>query len=354
MDPRIEKAADILVKQSCKVVKGERVIISTDIAAKDLALACYKRCLLAGAIPKIRTSLPGAAFLYYTLAKKPQIMDFPEEEFFEIKRTDCIIYLNAPENTRELSNTAPSLIGLRRKVVKEISDWRVQKTRWVLFNFPSDALAQEADMSLEEYTDFVFKATNIDWAAHAKKYEPLKRILDRGKEVHIVGEDTDIWLDITGRTAINSSGRHNVPDGEVFMGPVETKTEGHIRYTFPAIYGGREVQDVRLEFKKGKVVKATAAKNEQLLKTLIKTDKGACMLGELGVGTNFMIDRFVKQILFDEKIGGTIHLALGMAYKEGGGVNESAIHWDMIKDLRKGGRLEVDGKTIQKDGKFLF
>ncbi|MBU0979528.1 MAG: aminopeptidase [Nanoarchaeota archaeon] len=353
MDQRIAKAAKTLVDYSTKVKKGERVIIYSDVAAKDMALECYRLCLLRGALPKLKFSVSGHGYTYYKYANKDQLSHFPEEEFFEIKRTDAVIYIGAPENTRELTNTDPKKLSLRRKTIKRISDWRVEKTRWVIFHFPTNASAQEADMSLSEFEDFVFKSVDLDWKQLSKRYEKLRAILDKGSEVRITGEDTDITLDITGRKAINSAGSHNMPDGEVFTAPVETKTEGRIRYTFPAIYAGREVDDVILEFKKGKVVKATAAKNEKFLKTLIATDNGSGYLGELGIGTNYNIKTHVKQILFDEKIGGTIHLALGMAYKECGGTNQSAIHWDMIKDLRNGGKVTVDGKVIQKDGKFL-
>ncbi|MFH1408602.1 MAG: aminopeptidase [Nanoarchaeota archaeon] len=354
MDPRIKRSAEILVDYSTKVKKGEKVIISADVAAKDLALECFKLCIQRGALPKIEWSVPGQAYIYYKYASQEQLKNFPQIAFDEIKQTQAVIFIGASQNTRELTNTQPDYIGLRRKTLKPISDWRVQKTKWCIFDYPTQAFAQDADMSLSEFEDFVFKAVDLDWEKHAKQYIRLKEILDKGEKVQIIGDDTDITLGIKGRTSINSNGTYNMPDGEVFMAPVETETEGRIHYTFPAIYGGREVDDVVIEFSKGKVVKATAKKNEDMLKKLIKTDKGASYLGELGIGTNFHIQKFVKQILFDEKIGGTIHLALGMAYKEGGGVNESAIHWDMIKDLRVGGKILVDGKVIQKDGKFVY
>jgi aminopeptidase len=209
-------------------------------------------------------------------------------------------------------------------------------------------------MSLDEFEDFVYNATNIDWKKESKKQDKLKRILDKGKMVRIVGEDTDLSFSIMGRKALKCDGKHNMPDGEVFIAPVENSTNGKIAYSYPAIRLGKEVDGIKLEFKNGKVVKFSARKNESLLRESLNIDSGAKRLGEFGIGVNSGIKKFIKQILFDEKIGGTIHLALGMAYKEGGGRNKSAIHWDMIKDLRKGGSLYIDGKLIQKNGKFVI
>ena len=193
-----------------------------------------------------------------------------------------------------------------------------------------------------------------DWKKESKKQDKLKKVVDKGKTVRIVGENTDISFSIKGRQGLKCDGKHNMPDGEVFVAPVETTIEGHIQYSYPAIKNGVAVPDVYLEFKKGRVTKAKASKNEHFLKQMISTDKGANTLGEFGIGLNFGIKKFIRNILFDEKIGGTIHLALGMAYKEGGGKNESALHWDMIKDLRQGGKLIIDNKVIQKNGKFLI
>jgi aminopeptidase len=242
----------------------------------------------------------------------------------------------------------------RRKVTKPISELILKKDNWVILEYPTNALAQDAEMSLEEYQDFVFDACNIDWSAIEKKQTKLKEVFDKGEEVHILGEDTDLTFSIKGRTANKCYGTRNMPDGEVFLAPVDDSANGHIKYTFPVIYMGKEVDGVKLWFENGKVIKATAEKNEEFLKEMIAMDEGASRLGEFGIGMNYNIQKFTKQILFDEKIGGTIHLALGMAYKEGGGVNESALHWDMIKDLRKGGKIILDGKTVQENGKFTF
>jgi len=353
-DPRITKLADILTGYSVKIKKGSIIKINCGIEAKDLALEIYKRILKKGAYPRLNVDLPGSAYTYFKHASEEQLKNFPELAKIEAEKTDGVISIGTEYNTKELSNISPKKIAMRRKVTYPISKIILSKDNWVICQYPTNSLAQDAEMSLEEYEDFVFSATNVDWKREEQKQKKLKKVLDAGSKVRIVGKDTDISFSIKGRTALLCCGKRNMPDGEVFIAPVENTTEGYIRYTYPAIYGGKEVTDVRLEFKKGKVVSATAAKNQDLLRAMVNTDAGSKYLGEFGIGMSPGIKKFTKQILFDEKINGTIHLALGMAYKEGGGKNDSAVHWDMIKDLRQGGAIYVDGKCIQKDGKFLI
>ncbi|HLC96836.1 MAG TPA: aminopeptidase [Candidatus Nanoarchaeia archaeon] len=354
MDPRIQKLAAQLVHDSIKVKKGSLIEIRGNNEAKDLINEIAKLILLKGAFPVIHADVEGTAYTYYKYASEEQLKAKPKLGLLEAKMFDGYIGIGAPLNTKELTSIDPGKIALRSKVTRMISDITLKKDNWVICEFPTNALAQDAEMSLPEFEDFVYSACLIDWKNQAKIQNRLKKVLDKGKEAHIVGEDTDIYLDIRGRTGQVCLGSRNMPDGEVFLAPVETKTHGYIHYDFPVSAYGKEIDDIRLEFKKGKVVKATASKNQDFLRKMIKVDKGACMLGELGIGTNFGIKRFIKQILFDEKIGGTVHLALGMAYKVGGGKNHSALHWDMIKDLRKGGAVYVDGKCIQRNGKFLI
>jgi aminopeptidase len=224
-----------------------------------------------------------------------------------------------------------------------------------LANYPCEAFAQEAEMSLGEYEDFVFQGVNeVNWEKLAKVQKKIEKLVDKTKTVHIVAPETDLMFSIAGRKAVSDNGECNMPGGEVFTSVVENSTEGFIQYSFPAIYMGREVSNVRLEFKKGKVVKAKADKNEKDLNKILDMDKGARTLGEFGIGNNFKIDRFTKDILYDEKIGGTIHLALGKGYKETLSKNKSALHWDMICDLREGGKLWFDKKLVQKNGKWLI
>jgi aminopeptidase len=354
VDPRVAKAAEILVNYSAKVRKGDYVQIITDPSAQDLALEVYRLIIQNGAYPVMKLSLPGQSYIYYKHASDEQLKKFPDVAFHELKNTDAVIYIGAPSNTKELTNIDPKKISMRQTVLKKYSDYRVENTRWILFDYPTDAYAQDAEMSLEEFRDFAFKATNVDWKKESKKQDKLKAILDKGKSVHIIGKDTDIKFSIAGKKAVKCDGKHNMPDGEVYTEPVKHSVNGHIYYEFPAVHGGREVSGIRLEFKNGKVVKATADKNQDFLIKMLDTDAGSRYIGEFGVGVNYNIDRFIKNTLFDEKIGGTIHLALGRGYKDTGGENVSAIHWDMIKDLRKTGEVYIDGKLIEKNGKFTF
>ena len=353
-EARIIKLAKILTDHSVKIKKGDLIELSFGTEAVPLALECYKNILRKGALPAIHCVPSGFSYAYYKNASDEQLTKTPVIAMIEAKKADGSISIGAPLNTRELTNIDPKKMAMRAKAVRPVSELYLKKNNWVICEYPTNSLAQDADMSLVEFQDFVYKATNIDYKDLSNKQTKLKKILDKGKEVKILAPDTELTFSLAGRQAIKCDGKRNVPDGEVFIAPVENSTEGYITYSFPAIKGGREVDGIRLEFKKGKVVKATATKNEEYLKQMINIDKGAKFLGEFGVGMNYNITKFVKQILFDEKIGGTIHLALGMAYKEGGGKNESALHWDMIKDLRDGGCVYVDGKCIQRNGKFTF
>ena len=354
-DPRVKKLARILVHHSLGVKKNDTVLIaSSSELAKPLVLEVYREVMEAGGIPSTSIAFEETANIFYSLASKDQVANFPKTKLYEAKNTDCFVNIRASVNKKSLSNIDPTVISARSKVLRPISEEIVNNKRWILCNYPTNSLAQEADMSLGEYEDFLYNATNIDWNKVKQKEMKLKKALDKASEVRIVGRDTDLKLSIKGRKAIPCYGERNMPDGEVFLSPVEDSAEGHIYYEMPAIYQGREVLGIRLKFRGGKVVDASADKNEKFLITMLDTDKGARYLGELGVGVNYGIQKFTKDILFDEKIGGTVHLAVGRSYEEAGGKNISAVHWDMIKDLRTGGALYLDGKAIQKNGRFLI
>lgn len=354
MDERIKKVADILVNYSTKVKAKEKVVINADREATELALECYKLCLMKGAYPKIEMSVPGMTYIYYKYANKDQLEKFPNIVLEELKETKVVIYLGASENTKELSGIDSNKVAARRKVLRPIQEYRVNNTRWCIFDYPTNALAQDAEMSLTEFEDFVYGSTIKDWAKEKKKMEKLQKLCDKTDKVRIVGKETELTFSIKGRHAVIGDGSCNMPDGEVFTSVVEGTTNGKIYYEFPAIYGGREVEEVRLTFKNGIVVDATAKKNQEYLLKMLDMDPGARIIGEFGIGQNYGITKFVKQILFDEKIGGTIHLALGSAYKECRGKNESALHWDMIKELRVDGAVYFDGKLVMKNGKWLI
>ncbi|MFC1741845.1 aminopeptidase [Nanoarchaeota archaeon] len=359
VDERIKKMASILVEHSTKVRKGDKVVINGDVIGEPLIKEVYQLCLKKGAYPSVHAHLQGMSQMYYKHTSPEQLRKFPDVALFESKRSDVFIGIWGTSNTRELSNIDPKKIAIRSKTVNPISKVRMTK-RWVCCDFPTNALAMEAEMSLAEYTDWFYNACNIDYNALHRKYEKLKKIVDKGKEARIIGKNTDLTMSIKNMNALNIQGDKNIPDGEVFTAPEKYSTEGHIEFSYPAIRGGNEVDGIYLEFKKGKVVKATATKNEKFLKSMLKTDQGSSYLGELGIGVNFNITRYTKNLLFDEKIGGTIHLALGMAYpecckKNPKQQNKSALHWDIVKDLRPvggGGELRIDGKVVQKNGRF--
>jgi len=354
-DPRVKKLALILVNHSLGVKKGDKVLItSSSELAKPLVLEVYREVLKKGGEPLLNIGFEETAEIYYKNATDAQLKSFPKIAAYRAKNIDCVVNIRASVNKKALSNVDPSRLAMRSKVMSPISNIIVNTKRWILCNYPTNALAQEADMSLEEYEKFLYGATNIDWMKVKKAELKLQKVLDKASVVHIQGLDTDLTLGIKGRKSIPCYGNYNMPDGEVFMSPIENSAEGFIYYEMPAIYQGREVTGIRLRFKAGKVVEASADKNEEFLITMLDTDKGARYLGELGVGFNYGIKNCSKDILFDEKIGGTVHLAVGRSYEEAGGKNKSAIHWDMIKDLRKKSSLSLDGKAIQKNGKFLF
>ena len=351
----IVKIAKILVEHSARVKKGDYVQIVSDIPARDLILEVYKQCIQKGAYPTLKLGFEGLGYLYYKNASQEQLKHFPMLAYNEAKKTDAIIHIDAPENRYELSSLSSKSVVLRGRVTKKISDERVKK-KWVGFDYPVKDLAKDAGMSLPEYRKFVFNACYQDWDKLKAFMNKVKKVIDNGKKVRIISKGTDLTFGIKGRPAAIGDGKHNMPDGEVWTAPEEKTTEGHIAFTYPREFMGRMIEGIKLEFKKGKVVKAHSKTNQKLLNEMLNIDEGARRLGELGVGCNFKIQKFTNNLLFDEKIGGTIHLALGRAYKENNGKNESALHADIVLELRPShggnGEVWVDDKLLIKDGKF--
>ena len=355
-DPRITKQAEILIDYSINLKKGENVLISADLVARPLVAELYRKLISRGA-GEVRLNFSDYEFVesFFKYATDEQIDHFPTVSMEEMKKMDCYIGIKSSSNMRGLTGVKAEKIARRSKITRKIVDFRVENTKWVLSEFPTNAQAQEADMSLTGYEEFVFNAiNNVNWNKKFKEQESLRKKIEATKIVRIKAADTDLTLDISGRKAENAGGKHNMPDGEVFTSANEGKVNGYITYSFPALYMGREFHNVRLEFRDGKVVKATAEKGEEDLNKILDMDSGARYVGELGIGNNFEIKRFVKNILFDEKIGGTIHIALGKGYKKTLSKNVSALHWDMIKDLRVGGELYFDEKLVQKNGRWLI
>jgi aminopeptidase len=301
---------------------------------------------------------------YYDLASDEQLDFISPVARWAAEESDVRIVLMSDTNTRALSNADPKKQARAQKARRPIMEASMRRAasgehRWSLTLFPTAAYASEAGMSLARFEDFFYKACLVDdpepvtaWPRQSDQVKRLTEWIQGREEIHITGPGTDIKLDVSGRTFIPCYGEHNMPDGEFFTGPHEDATEGEVTFSFPASYGGREVSGVKFRFSEGRVVDASAEMGEDFLVEMLDTDAGARVLGELGIGTNYGIATGTKEILLDEKIGGTIHMAVGAAYPESGGTNESAIHWDMVCDLRKGGRIEVDGVEFQRDGRF--
>jgi len=350
MDPRISEHARIIVEHSTRIKAGDKVVIQIGDYGRELATEVYKEAAKRGASPLITMVPTEALRSYYEVTPEEYLHTFPGHYYELVKASDVIIHILSEENTRYLSNIDPKRISGRSLATKRIADERLRK-RWCVTQFPTPAQAQEAEMSLREYEDFVYSAVLRDWKKEAEEMNRLRQIMNKTGTVQILGDKTDLTMAIRGRTAVISDGTHNLPGGEVFTAPLEGSVDGEILFDLPAIRYGKEVQGIRLKFAKGEIIDYSATKNEDLLGAMINTDEGSRRLGELGIGTNRGINRFTKNILFDEKMAGTIHLAIGNAYKECGGTNESAIHWDMIKTMKQG-KILLDGEPIQENGKF--
>lgn len=366
-DQRLDRLAEVLVNYSVGVKKNDVILIRGPSLAEPLIVAIYREVLRAGGHPVLRVRLPETEEMLFKHGNEKQLAFIYPGNKADMEQANGMISIMAEENTKAMSNVEPAkqaIISKARQPVLEILLRRsalkdAGQLRWVGTQYPCHASAQDAEMSLGDYADFVFRAGMLHVRNPAESWQKLgiaqQRMcdfLDKAKEIRFVAPGTDLRLGIEGRKWINCEGRNNFPDGEVFTGPIEDATEGEVHYTFPAVFRGQEVYDVRLRFVGGKVVDASAGKGEAFLFEMLDQDKGARILGEIAIGTNYGIKNFTRNTLFDEKIGGTFHAALGAAYPESGGKNKSALHWDMVCDLRRGGRIEVDGKEIGKNGRF--
>jgi len=363
-DLRAQRLAELLVRYSTEVKPGELCSIEGESPAEELIQAIYEEVLRAGANPVVLMSPERAQASFFALASDAQLEHVSPVTRQLVEQADVRIRVLASANPRELSEVDPRRQARRQRANVEVMERMMARSatgelRWTLCQYPTSGYAAEAEMSLSAYEDFLYGACLCDrehpvavWQAQASEVNRLAQWIEGRQEVHIEGPGTDLRLSIAERHFIAADGKRNMPDGEFFTGPVEDSAQGVITFHLPTTYGGREVAGVRLRFEQGLVVDAEAERGEELLHQMLDSDPGARRLGELGIGTNFAIDRGTRSILFDEKIGGTVHLALGRSYPETGGVNESSLHWDMICDLRCGGTLTVDGELLQRDGAF--
>ncbi|HEX5911315.1 MAG TPA: aminopeptidase [Thermoleophilaceae bacterium] len=364
-DQRADALAQILVRYSTKVQKGDVCVIQSTTTAEPLVQAVYEEVLRAGGLPIFNLTTEEAAAALYELASDDQLDWVPPTSRWFAENADVRIVLMADANTRALSQADPKKQARSQRARKPLMDASMKRSaagehRWALTLFPTHAYAAEAGMSLGQYEDFYYRACLCDdpdpvtaWERQSDEVKRLAAWIEGKEEVHISAPGTDITLGIAGRSWVPCAGSHNMPDGEFFTGPVEDSVQGEVSFSFPATYAGREVAGVKLRFEAGKVVEATAERGEEFLNEMLDTDEGARRLGELGIGTNYGIATGTKEILLDEKIGGTVHMAVGASYPETGGVNDSAVHWDMVCDLRQGGVITVDGQELSRDGKFV-
>ena len=363
-DGRVVKLADVLVNYSNEVKKGDWVLVMGNIASEPLIEEVVKQSVRAGAHVNTMLHSETVSAVAAKEANKDQLEWISPFEDMVYTKADVLFSIGGGRNTRSMAGIDPKTHQIRGAARQDLMKTYMQRMankdlRVVITQFPTYSGAQEADMGLREFENFVYQATFADQddpvAAWTKVSDDQQKYVDwlKGKKkVEVRGKYAELTLSIEGRKFENSAGKMNMPSGEVFTSPIEDSCNGWVEFTYPAINYGAEVEGVRLEFKDGKVIKATAEKNEEMLNTILDTDEGARTLGEFAIGTNYGIDRFTKSILYDQKIGGSFHMAVGLGFPELGGKNESAVHWDMICDAREDTEILVDGELLYKDGQF--
>jgi aminopeptidase len=358
MDPRIREHAEIIVNHSVDLEAGDNVVVDAHPVAEDLVVALHEVIGDMGANPVTTSQRTGKRQQRAYLRSSDEEFDTPEHELALIQNTDVYIAIRATDNATQTSDVDPEISAAYQQAQRPILEERLSK-RWCLTQYPAPANAQLAEMSTEGYENFVWDAVNKDWDEQRDHQEHMVEIMDPAEEVRIVsGDTTDVTMSVDGNPTLNDHGEHNLPGGEVFTAPQPDSVEGEVLFDMPLYHQGREITDVYLEFEGGEVVSHSAAKNEEVLTEVLNTDDGARRLGELGIGMNRDIDQFTYNMLFDEKMGDTVHMAVGRAYDdtvgEGNEANDSAVHVDMIVDMSEDSFIEVDGEVVQRDGTFRF
>jgi aminopeptidase len=364
-DRRLESLARVICEYSLRVEPGQLMLIEAPALAEPLVLEIVTRALEMGALPRVRAAAEGTHLAFLSEAAEEQLTTLLPSAMPEMAAIDLRVAIHSAWNTRELSGVDPAKVAAVREARAPLMELYMRRSaakelRWCVTAYPCEGFAQDADMSLAAYEDFVYRAGWLHlpdpvaaWRGFAEKLRAIADRLSGVRRLRVLAEDTDLTVGVAGRAWVPCNGERNFPDGEVFTGPVETETTGDVRFSFPAIFSGREVEDVRLRFDGGRVVRSEAAAGQELLRQMLTIDEGASILGEFAIGTNYGVQGFSKQILFDEKIGGTCHMAVGAGYPETGSTNHSGLHWDMVCDLRSGGEIHADGELIYRDGRFL-
>ena len=367
-DLRVQKFDQILIDHATRVAPGDRVAITATTAAEPLVRALYELILARGGHPHLLLDLPGLEEIFYRIAGEAQLDYLPPFQQIAFQEFEVLIKVRSDLNTRSLSGIDPARLARRGKALAPLLEAQLRRgaensLRWMSTLYPTPAYAMEAEMGYEEYQDFVFRACHADvdtpdpvayWQGVEHEQARIVERIEGHDQVIVRGPHVDLSLSIKGRTFLNASGQHNMPDGEIYTGPVENSANGWVRYTYPAVREGKIVEGIELKFEDGKVIAASASKNQDFLLQMLDTDPGARYLGEFAIGTNFEIDRFTGNTLFDEKIGGSFHMAVGAGYPETGSRNKSAVHWDMICDLQEDSEILVDGELVYRNGQFVF
>ncbi len=362
-----EKYAKVLVDYSVKVQKGELTVIRTDsYLSHHLVKEIYKQVLLKGAYPVVRTGVEGLNEVFIKNASDEQLKYVDPMTELEYEKAKNLISIGAPFNVKNMARSDSKKLAKRSGAMKHLSEKMLKRSsegdlKWVIADFPTQALAQEAKMSLDEYTEFLINSCYLYLDDPVKKWQEIgifqQKIADylnTKSTIRIEGEKTDITFNVKGRIWKSCAGECNFPDGEVYTSPVEDSAEGQIYFDFPQIYRGNEAQKVLLTLKGGKIIDAKAEKGEEFLNSMLDMDEGSRFVGEIAIGTNDMIQDVTGNILFDEKIGGSIHMAAGASYPETGGKNISGLHWDLIKNMKNSGKIYADGVLIYENGKFII
>jgi len=361
-----KKIAKLAVNYAVGVKKDQRVLVTGPVVAQELFQAIYIEVIKAGGHPILIPQIEGIQELLFKHGSEEQLLYLDNIIKTIYKEFDCMINIFGDYNRRKLSLVDPKKVAKvqgspdKQELMKVYMErYAKGELNWVIVPYPCHSFAQEASMDTFSYSEFVQKALLLDkedpvkeWKEIEKKQDEIVEILNKVDKIQVLGEDTDLTLSVKGRKWINCCGHNNLPDGEVFTSPLEDSVNGHIRFTYPGIYSGKEIENIRLEFKDGKVVKATADKAEELLQEIVAIEN-ANILGEFAIGTNYGITKFTKNMLFDEKMGGTMHMAIGAGPPETGSTNQSAIHWDILKDMKApGSKIIADGKAIYEEGQW--
>ncbi|MFB6115980.1 MAG: aminopeptidase [Candidatus Nanosalina sp.] len=364
-DSEVEEFARILVEHSTEIKEGDNVyLIAESLDSLPLFEELRRQIIRKGAFPHehllydSQVGSEGMDYDWMKYASEKQLETVSEAKKKEMQEMDAYIRVGGPDNTQELAGIDSKKISLRKNSTREIFYERDEK-KWVTTRWPTDGLAQSSDMSTQELREYILNAvTNVNWKKLKKRNQKIKKKFDSGSKVRITGKKTDITFSIESRKGVNCYGKRNVPDGEVFYAPVKNTVNGQIKFTFPGISNGNKVKDIELEFENGKVIKYHSETNKNFLENMINTDRGSKYIGEFGIGTNREMGQYIGNSLLDEKIFGTVHLALGRAYKrsmpDGKKGNDSGIHWDLVKDLREKGKLILDGETVFEDGDWCL